>query len=670
MNLSRYWRHTVALSFILGLALGALPAPSVAAPSPPAPAVARQVQGSLTIEGVPPIPSQLVERLNQYSNVRSAVVGGWDPGDQGLLIYTRFGQTSQIHRVAGPGEYRQQLTYFEEPVHEIIVNPNPQKEEMIILKDVGGDENYQIFLWDLQKATSKMLSDGQGRYGSVVWNKEGTKIAYQSTKRNGSDWDIWVMDPQNPQEAKIVYQPGGYWSVVDWSADGQKLLLYKYISITKSEMVVLDLQSGQTLPVGVRDKKGEKDTTLALGESARFRADGRGVFFTTDRGSEFQRLAYEEFSTGKISYLTEELPGDVVALQLSKDGQTLAFVTNEEGYNKLYLMDLRRGSCKYHLVEGLPAGVIYGLKFGPQNRLAVSVGSGNLPCDTYVVALDQGEKVTRWTFSEIGGLDQSSFASPKLIHYPTFDKVDGQPRQIPAFCYLPSTPGPHPVLINIHGGPESQYQPTFSSLIQYLVVEKGIAVIAPNVRGSHGYGKTYVSLDNGYLREDSVKDIGALIEWIKKQPQFNGRIAVMGGSYGGYMTLASMVHYSDQLTCGIDNVGISNFVTFLENTNPNRQDLRRVEYGDERDPKMRAFMEKIAPANNAAKITKPLYVVQGYNDPRVPVTEAEQMVRQIRAAGGQVWYCCAADEGHGFAKKDNRDYYWQSVVMFLEEHLL
>ncbi|MGM9998204.1 MAG: S9 family peptidase [Candidatus Bruticola sp.] len=632
-------------------------------------AAVRQVRGNLTIEGVPEIPDSLIERLAQYSNVRSAVVGDWDPQAKGLLVFTRFGQTSQVHRVARPGAFREQITFFDEPVNSIAVNPDSKRNEMVMLKDVGGNENYQIFLWNFSDGRSKMLTNGKARYGSVIWNDDGTKIAYQSTERDGANWDIWIMDPKHPEQAKMVYSPGGYWCVMDWSRQGDRLLLYKYVSITESSMVVLDLNSGKTMPVGIDDAS---QPPFALGEVAKFSPDGKGVFFTTDSGSEFQRLAYQDFSTKKISYMAREINADVVDLQISKDGSLLAFVTNEDGFNRVYVMDLNKGNCKYRRLSAIPDGVVYGLKFAPDHRLAVSIGSGNMPCDTYSINLDKQDECLRWTFSEAGGLDTSSFAKPELFHYPTFDKDGENKRQIPAFVYMPkkATAEPCPVLIQIHGGPESQYQPYFSSFIQYLVNEKGIAVIAPNVRGSHGYGKTYVSLDNGYKREDSVKDIGALIEWIKKQPQFNGKIAVMGGSYGGYMTLASMTHYSQELSCGIDNVGISNFVTFLENTNPNRQDLRRVEYGDERDPEMRAFMEKIAPANNASKITKPLYVVQGYNDPRVPVTEAEQMVREIRQAGGQVWYCCAADEGHGFAKKNNRDYYWQSAVLFLEKYLL
>jgi dipeptidyl aminopeptidase/acylaminoacyl peptidase len=294
------------------------------------------------------------------------------------------------------------------------------------------------------------------------------------------------------------------------------------------------------------------------------------------------------------------------------------------------------------------------------------------PGDVYVLDVAAG-KLEQWTQGEVGGLSTESFQSPELIHFETFDKVDGKPRMIPAFYYRAKRTGggPSPVLISIHGGPEAQYTPAFSSTFQYLINEMGIAVLAPNVRGSTGYGKSYLGLDNGFKREDTVRDIGALLDWIDEQPELDSeRIAVFGGSYGGYMVLAAMTHYNDRLRAGIDIVGISNFVTFLENTQEYRRDLRRVEYGDERDAEMREFLNRISPNNNAQKITKPLFVIQGLNDPRVPVTESEQMVKVIRDSGGTVWYLLAKDEGHGFRKKENRDFYLNAVVLFLEKHLL
>ena len=352
----------------------------------------------------------------------------------------------------------------------------------------------------------------------------------------------------------------------------------------------------------------------------------------------------------------------------------MAFVTNEDGRSRVYLMDTR--SREYRRIESIPTGLAFGLTFSPDDRqLGMTLNLTQTPSDAFV--LDLGEEpldygqLTRWTTSEVGGLDTTAFRTPDLVRYPSFDTVGGQPREIPAWVYKPAGRGPFPVVISIHGGPEGQARPAFSATYQMWLDKLGVAVIQPNVRGSRGYGKTYLGLDNGFRREDSVRDIGALLDWIDTQPDLDAsRVAVFGGSYGGYMVLASAVHFSDRLKAAVDIVGISSFVTFLENTQDYRRDLRRVEYGDERDPVMRAHLEKISPLNNVEKIRVPLFVVQGQNDPRVPVTEAEQMVAALRERGQSVWYMNALNEGHGYRKRDNRDAFQQALMMFFEEHLV
>jgi dipeptidyl aminopeptidase/acylaminoacyl peptidase len=338
---------------------------------------------------------------------------------------------------------------------------------------------------------------------------------------------------------------------------------------------------------------------------------------------------------------------------------------NEDGASKLMLRDL--AAQKEMASPELPFGVIGSFEFDAAGeRLAFSLQTPGQPYDVWVYGLANG-KLERWTQSEIGPLDAKRFVAPALVRYPSFDAVDGKPREIPAWVYKPAGSGPHPVLINIHGGPEAQSLPLFSIATQQWV-ELGYAVITPNVRGSSGYGKTYLALDNGMKREDSVKDIGALLDWIATQDDLDAsRIVLIGGSYGGYMVLSAMSHYNDRLRGAIDIVGISNFVTFLESTAEYRRDLRRPEYGDERDPEMREYLQKISPLNNAGKINKPMLIVQGQNDPRVPVTESEQMVAKIRANGGEVWYLVGLNEGHGFAKRDNVDYYQWAVALFLEK---
>jgi dipeptidyl aminopeptidase/acylaminoacyl peptidase len=357
---------------------------------------------------------------------------------------------------------------------------------------------------------------------------------------------------------------------------------------------------------------------------------------------------------------------DVDAFDVSADGRYVAFVINDDGRSRLTVVD---NTMKLDMAPpGVPDGRIEEIRFDPTGkRLAFSAETAQSPRDVYVYDLTKNA-LERWTRSEPGPVDTNTFVIPELVHYPTWDRVGGRQRTLTAFLYTPRTPGPHPVLIHIHGGPESQYRPGYEAFFQFLVNELGYAVIAPNVRGSSGYGKTFLKLDNGLLREDAVKDIGSLLVWIGVHPMLDReRVVVMGGSYGGYMALASLVSYNDRLRGGVDVVGISNFNTFLKNTSPYRQDLRREEYGDERDPRMRAFFSRISPFNNSTAIRKPLLVVQGMNDPRVPASESEQMVARVRANGGEAWYLAAKDEGHGFRKKSNRDFYLETVAMFLEK---
>jgi dipeptidyl aminopeptidase/acylaminoacyl peptidase len=296
----------------------------------------------------------------------------------------------------------------------------------------------------------------------------------------------------------------------------------------------------------------------------------------------------------------------------------------------------------------------------------LSVESAAAPRDVYSYDLEQ-QRLERWTRSETGPLEAGALVAPELIRYPTWDRVAGHPRLLSAYVYRPRNAVHCPVVIDIHGGPESQFRPGWDPFIQFLVKELGYAVVAPNVRGSSGYGKSFLALDNGELREDAVRDIGSLLVWIGAQPAFDReRISVMGASYGGYMALASLVAYGERLRGGIEVVGISNFVTFLRNTSAYRRDLRRAEYGDERDAHMRGFLERISPLTNASRIKKPLLVVEGLNDPRVPASESERLVWRVRAAGGEVWYLVAKDEGHGFRKKANRDAYLESAATFLQ----
>ncbi len=618
--------------------------------------------GNLILEDVPAISQSIKDDLKRYQNVRSASFRGFHNGNEGLYISTRFGNVSQLHYVQSPGAARNQVTYFQEPIGSVATHPTDQS--IIFTMDKGGTENAQIYLLDTANASAKLLSDGKSRNGGPLWSTDGEQIAFQSTKRNGRSNDIWVMNVTNTEEAQMVLESpdGTWWGASDWTEDDKTLLVQNYISITNSKIYLVDLETQKKQLILGKEKDPSANSALA------FDKDDKGVFYITDKFSQFSQLTYHNLENGDDVIISSEIPWDVDGFAMSEDGKRAAFVINENGYSTLYLLDPK--SFKFKKVNSIPLGLVGGMQFDKNNnRLGLTINTHQTPSDTYVLDLKRNVlshgKLERWTYSEVGGLDTSKFIKPELVKYPSFDG-----REIPAFVYAKESATPQPVIISIHGGPESQSRPRFSSTFQLWINELNAAVIAPNVRGSDGYGKEYLSLDNGYKREDSVKDIGALLDWIETQPHLDeNRVIVYGGSYGGYMVLASAVHFSDRLKGAVDIVGISNFVTFLKNTKDYRRDLRRVEYGDERDPEMEKFLQEISPNNNVDKISVPIFVVQGENDPRVPVTEAEQIVKSLRENGNQVWYMNALNEGHGYRKKENRDIYQQAVVLFFKENL-
>lgn len=619
-------------------------------------------KGNLVIENIPDIPPALVAQLNPYLNVRYASFCDWLPGDQGILIRTRLGETSQLYRVAYPKAYREQLTFFNEPVGCGYVCPDLSQPYFLFTKDTAGNELQQIYSFNYESGALSLITDGTSKHSTLLWSRPGDKFAFSSTRRNNKDSDIYITTFPGKNRYKAVLQKEGWWGAVDFSPDGKKVIVEHYVSANESNYYILTIASGTLQQINPVEQ------TISY-DNARWSKKNNGIYLIADQHSDFRQLLSYDLKSDRVDILTKQIPWDIRSFEMSPDGNTIAFVSNEDGMSKLYFLDTGTRAITQ---AQLPKGLIYGLTYSPDgSQLALTLNTATSTSDVYVLHINK-KTFTRWTYSEIGGLDIKTFAEPKLIHYATFDSVNGEPRMIPAYYYRPSKGNPpYPVIILCHGGPEGQYVPYFSALVQFFLKEMGIAVLAPNVRGSSGYGKEFIKLDNGLKREDSVKDIGALLDWINKQPELDARrVAISGSSYGGYMVLASMVHYSDRLACGIDAVGISNFVTFLENTGEYRQDLRRVEYGDERDPATREFLLEISPLTNAHKIKRPLLVIQGLNDPRVPVSEAEQIVKKVRKNGVDVWYLLAEDEGHSFAKKTNRDYAALATILFLKTYLL
>jgi dipeptidyl aminopeptidase/acylaminoacyl peptidase len=644
-------RLKLIAAFVL-VPLGAAIAQPPAA-TPEAPVVEKPA--ALVADGIPPVPAALAAGTRPYMEFRTAGFAGWQPRDRSILITTRFGNTAQLHRVAAPMGAREQLSFEAEPVGGAW---SPAGDVLAVRKDVGGNEFFQLYT--LEAGRLRLLSDGRSRNEFGAWSHDGRWIGYSSTRRNGTDSDLYVVDPRDPSTDRLVAQvSGGGWGIADFAPDGRSAVAIEYRQITKSNLHLVDLASGRMTPIG------DHASEIAYGGAA-FARDGT-LWVTSDEGSDFQRLGTIDLASGRFTPVVTDIEWDVESFDIAPDGSFVAFTTNEAGISRLRLLDLRTRRAR--LVEALPTGTIGGLEVAPWGAIGFSLNSARSPSDVYSVD-PASLAVTRWTRSETGGLDPAVNAEPRLVEVRSFDG-----ERVSGFLYRPDParfPGRRPLIVNIHGGPESQTRPGFQGRNNYLVNELGIAIFYPNVRGSTGYGKRFVGLDNGpALRENSVKDIGAFLDRLAADPAVDpARIAVTGGSYGGYMCYASAIFYGERLRAANCVVAISNWVTFLENTQSYRRDLRRVEYGDERDPAQRAALLAVSPMTRVRDLRIPLMVVTGANDPRVPASEADQMVRAVRESGRPAWHLLGQNEGHGFAKKENQDYQFWVSLMFWQQHLL
>lgn len=610
----------------------------------------RRTEGQLVIEGVPDIPADVEETIRRYQNVRSHAFQDWLP-DGRILITTRFGETSQVHMLTQPMGARRQLTFYDEPILGAVASP--AREAFVFGKDTGGDEFYRGYWQDLESGAVMPFTPDGARSGGFTYADDGGQLAYFVAEDGSPDWRIDVAAPPTRRAPVTIYDGEGANMPLDFSADGSVLTVQRYYSAAHSDIYLVNTDGS-----GVTELLPEEDNAY---NGAVMLRDG-SVLTVSSRGSDFSNILRVS-PDGEVTDLTPGIDWDVDGWDLSPDETRVAFTVNEAGYGTLKFLDLASGE----VTEGpdLPAGIAYAPTWSPDGqRVGFTFTAATSPADVYSYDTASGA-LTRWTEAELGGLNTSRFSEPELIEYPNDAGME-----IPAFVYRPEGEGPFPVIVSIHGGPEGQSRPGFSSTYQYWTQELGAAVIRPNVRGSDGYGEEYRAMDNALERKRSVEDIGALLDWIETQPDLDSdRVIVYGGSYGGYMVLASMVDYSDRLAGGIDIVGISDFRTFLENTKGYRRDLRRAEYGDERDPEIAAFFEEISPLRNAGKIGKPLFIIQGANDPRVPASEAEQILAAMRENGTEAWFLLAMDEGHGFDKKSNRDYQRAAETLFLQRVL-
>ncbi len=631
----------------MALAFAPLPALSQTNPGP----VQVREAGAVRYENVPASDPAIREAMRRYQNAREAVFEDWLP-DGSMLIVTRFGQTRQLHRVAAPGAARTQITFFDEPIAS--AQALPGSDRFVYVRDTGGDEWFQAYAAGLNGAETRLTEPGT-RNQNNVFTKDGRLMAWAQSRKGTATYEVLTMDPADPSTRKVVHRSEGAIAPTAISPDGRTLLLTRGISNREAELHLLDLATG---------RKTELNPTNGpvRYEGGEFTADGRGVIVISDQGSDTLQLVEIDVASGRRNILTPDLKWNVEDFDLSPDGRILAYAVNEGGYSTIVTRDFRTRRALPQ--PTLPKAVLTegSLKFSPDgSRLGLSLSGPTSSGDAWSVDVATGE-ATRWTFSELGGLDAAKLIEPELIRFKSFDG-----EEISAFVYRPrGARGPTPVIMDIHGGPEAQTRPLFNPGVQYFVDTLGATVILPNVRGSDGYGRRFLDLDNAEKREDSVKDIGALLDWIARQPDLDAkRVAVYGQSYGGYMSLAVSTLYPERIVGSVERYGISDFTTFLQNTEAYRRDNRRAEYGDERTRQMQAVFRRISPMNNIAKIRKPMLVMQGANDPRVPKSESDQVVAKLRENGVETWYVVFADEGHGFLKKSNSDVRREVETQFL-----
>lgn len=637
----------LALPLTAPLAAGESAEAEPAAPPPAA----------MLADGVPPISLALTANTRPYLEYRTASFAGWHPQDRSMLIATRFANVSQLHRVASPGSARLQISFEEEPIYG--GSWAPDGSMLLVEKDTGGNEISQIYALDAGRMT--LLSDGTSRYALGPWSDDGRLVAYGSNRRSGVYNDLYVMDPRNPASARMILSTdSGGWAAIDFAPNGRDLLVFNYISVTDSQLHIVDVETGAIRQV-------TRDATPVAYGNLQFAPDGR-LWVSSDKDADVQRLGLLDLATGQFTPMIDGGRWDISNFDISKDGRTIAYVVNEAGVSRLMLYDIASGTRR--AVTGLPPGEIgSGMKFAPWGSLGLTVYSNQSPGDAYSLEPDTLQ-ITRWTQSETGGLDPAGNRMPELVEITSFD---GEP--ISGLLYRPDPkrhPGKRPLIMSIHGGPEGQATAGFLGRNNYLINELGIALFYPNVRGSTGFGKRFVSLDNGpFRREDSVRDIGAFLDRLGKYPTLDAkRFGVTGGSYGGYMCYASAIRYGRRFNAASCIVAISNFVTFLENTEEYRRDLRRIEYGDERNPQLRAKLQEISPLTRVDELKLPLLVVTGANDPRVPASEADQIIKAVRSRGGTAWHLLARNEGHGFRRKENADFLFWTTLAFWEQHLL
>jgi dipeptidyl aminopeptidase/acylaminoacyl peptidase len=642
---------------------------AAAAPSAAVPPAA------LHLENVPPLPAALLVATRRYNAVAGHSFVDWHPSAREMLVAHRApgASTTQIYRLRAPQAPLEQLTDGSDPVSTARWEPR-SGSYIVFARGSGGDEAFQLFRLDPSTRTTEQITPSGQRHTLLGWVKSNALAIVSSVpldrtapggKRVEINTTLSLIDPMKPNDRRVLAElPGGGWFGAEVSPDERSLAITNYVSANESSVWLLDLASGQkrqVLPV-------TNTAAVASHFVQAWSADGRALFITSDRAGEFSELMRWDLGSGTLARLTAQTPWDIDSFSRNREGSLMALRVNVDGRDELRLLNADGSPATAVAPSKIPAGSVTAARFHPAGQeIAVVTNSTQGPSQIHGLDATTGKSEAWTTPVGTAGLNLQNLPEQQIVRWQSFDG-----RTISGVLSLPPArfTGPRPVVMQVHGGPEGQAKQGWQGRYNHLLQELGVAVLEPNVRGSSGYGKSFLALDNGRLREDSVKDMGSAITWMATQPRLDAkRVLVVGGSYGGYMALAASTLLADRIAGAVSSVGISNFVSFLENTETYRRDLRRAEYGDEREPAMRSFLQSISPLERVGKISKPLMVVQGKNDPRVPYTESEQIVRGLQARKVPVWYMLADNEGHGFARRENADYYFATLCQFIEQTL-
>jgi len=623
------------------------------------------VPANVKAEGLPPIPDALVARLRPYGESRRAQLLGWHGQRREMLVLTTTGTSQQVHLVSAPLASPKPVTSFTGGAIGAASFSPAGGDSFIVRKDLAGAETHQLYR--VEGETTTLLTDGKSRNGLPAWSRKSGRIAFDSNRRNGRDRDIYIVDPKDPSLSRMLAEVTGSWEVWAWSPDDSEVLALELLPGNDTALWSIDTATGSKAlltPKGV----------AAIWGDPQYSPDGKSIYATSNHGSELPRAW--RLRAGLWTALTPEKES-IEAIAVSPDGKTLAISVDRDASSSVELIDttsLRTRNTAALAAGQLPAPVtprgVWMLQWSTDgSEVAFSFGSSRTFSDVFSMNASSGA-ITRWTNSPVGGIDAATLPEPEIVRWKSFDG-----RIISGVLYRPPSrfTGPRPVMINIHGGPnDTRERPRFQGRSAYFLNEMGIAIVFPNVRGSFGFGTSFEKLDDGSKREDAVKDIGALLDWIGAEKALDAsRVMVTGASYGGYMTYAAAERYPDRIRCAFAAAAISDFVSYIEGTEPGRQQDRRAEYGDERDPATRALLTRISPVTNAKQLKVPLMIAHGRKDARVPIAQAEAMFEAARGNSVPVWLVIYEDAGHenfpGTAANSNYNFY--TWITFVERFL-